>query len=101
MSIVERLGIAVKMLNLKTTMVSRKTGINYDTCRQIINGRSGAMRTDLLEVFVKTFPQLSADYILRGEGNPLRSTKPTSEEQFRATLRSIRDQASDALGERG
>lgn len=68
----ERLKKVIDALNLTSFAFAKKADVNSSTIYRALDS-DGDLASESLEKILRTYPEVSADFLLREEGTPLRS----------------------------
>lgn len=70
--VIQRIKQVLYSNNVSITALSKKLGIVQQTLNRQISG-NGAMPLSTIDKFLSCYPDISAEWLLRGEGNMLKS----------------------------
>lgn len=71
----DRLRKVLREKMLSVTAFSKKVGMNQMTCNRQVNGEN-AMSLEMIMKTLRLFPDISADWLLLGDGAEYRNMKP-------------------------
>lgn len=75
--LIERLRQYIDFKGLNIYAFERSVGLSNNTIRKKLDSGRNNMGTDTLQAILKTYPDLSADWLLLGTGEMLRQEKET------------------------
>lgn len=81
--VLQRIRIISEKYNLSITALSKKIGIAQQTLNRQITGEN-AMSLNTVETILGCFPEISAEWLLRGDGDMIKGSAPTesTEKEF-------------------
>lgn len=78
-SIIQRIKSVIEYYDMSVTALSKKIGVVQQTLNRQISG-DGAMSLSTIDKILSCFPEISAEWLMRGEGSMIKGESNVSNE---------------------
>nr|WP_293836697.1 hypothetical protein [uncultured Arsenicibacter sp.] len=80
-NMVSRFRLIQTALGVKTSEIAARSGVSDDKLYQFLSGRQN-LTLESLRLIKQAYPALNTDYLISGEGSPLRTGQPDNTKEL-------------------